>query len=58
MVSKQPQAGQLAGRLEAEDRLGGSGLAWMLGLGGEAELGARGNWRDESRAPTAPGLTA
>ena len=43
MVSKQPQAGRLTGRLEAEDRLGGSGLAWMLGLegggaGGEGEL--------------------
>ncbi len=38
MVSKQPQAGRLAGRLEAEDRLGGDGLAWMLGLGGEGEL--------------------
>jgi hypothetical protein len=44
MVSKQPQAGQLAGRLEAEGRLGGDGLAWMLGLerrggiGGEGEL--------------------
>jgi len=35
MVSKQPQAG----RLEAEGRLGGSGLALMLGLG------AWGSWR-------------
>jgi hypothetical protein len=34
MVSKQPLAGQLTGRLEAEGRLGGSGLAWMLGLEG------------------------
>ena len=39
MVSKQPQAGRLAGRLEAEDRLGGDGLAWRGGgAGGEGEL--------------------
>ena len=43
MVSKQQQAGRLTGRLEAEGRLGGDGLAWRGGgAGGEAELGARG----------------
>ncbi len=42
MVSKQPQAGQLAGRLEAEGRLGGSGLAWMLGLEGTGSWGRGG----------------
>ncbi len=39
MVSKQPQAGRLAGRLEAEDRLGGSGLAWMLCLERKGGIG-------------------
>ena len=42
MVSKQPLAGQLAGRLEAEGRRGGSGSAWMLGLEGKGSWGRGG----------------
>ena len=42
MVSKQPQAVRLTGRLEAEDRLGGSGLAWMLCLEGNGSWGRGG----------------
>ena len=42
MVSKQQLAGRLPGRLEAEDRLGGSGSASMLGLEGNGSWGRGG----------------